>query len=402
MPSTRFVKSIAANLAYWHGRIDESGDPALRELIAENQNLYRAVEFGLALPETWRRAAELIYRLDAYIEHSGIWRPWQALIEKSLARCAADDDALKLNLLDQTGQYYRRERAWDACLAAHQQAERLATKLADRQGLARTQRSLGLLYWRRRSYAEAMAYSRKALDSFLEIGASPRDLGGILTCIGLIEYGRGSFDEAVAAHLQAVDHFRDSGFTVLLARSLVNLALAQEAAGDPEAAMTTYIEAQSILEETEYEMDKARLGLSFGSLLYNLKRFDEAEEVYLHAYSPYLKRSGLTYYLGLATNNLGSVYLEQGKFAKAAAIFRESLAYWQRAGADLQAANTRGNLARALAAQGRYSEAKNYCEKALSAAAAFADDAYARVIVKEVEETLAGLPAELRREGPGV
>lgn len=374
-------------------------DPAFPELIPDSQNMFRAVEFGLARPETWQAAAELILELRYFIDHSGDWRPWQKLLQKALARCGAEEVTLNIHLLDHSGHLYRRDRDWESSLAAHREEERLARELGRKDLLAQAHYNMATLYWRQREYETAANYSESALAGFGEVGATERQMGGALTNAGLIDYGRGNYAAAVEAHSQAAAHFRNTDFVVLLARSLINLALAQEAAGEIEGAMTSYLEARLILQQTGYEMEKARLELSLGTLLVNLGRSEEAEEAYLRAYSAYLKRSGHLYLQGLATNNLGHVYIEQGRFGEAETILRESLAIWQRANVGLQKANTTGSLAKALAAQGRTAEALSCYDEAIAGVSAFPDDGWARQLLGEFQQEKAELQTKQIENG---
>jgi tetratricopeptide (TPR) repeat protein len=399
MPIPDFHSSISTNLAYWQGLVDRSDDPALPELIPERRNIYRAVEFGLALPETWRSAADLILDLHYFIEHSGNWRSWQILLQRALQKCVGEDGELRLCLLDRSGGYYRQDRDWASSLAAHREEEALARLLAKPDGLAKAYYNLSLLYWRQRQYDEAAENARKALAGFQEIGSAERQMGGAYSILGLIEYGRGYYPDSVRHHLRSVAFFRKTGFSVLLARSLVNLALAQEANGEIPAAMASYEEARSILDGTAYEMDKTRIELSLGSLLFNTDRFDEAEEAYLRAYSPFLKRSGLVYFQGLATNNLGNVYLEQGRLIEAEALLRESLSLWKRANAPLQTANTTGTLGKVLAARGLPEEALACLEQAIAGAEAFPEDGWAKQILQEYQEALTELIRQISAAG---
>ncbi len=401
MATVKFVRSVAANLAYWNGKITESEDPTLREVIPESQNIYRAIEFGLALDSTRFQAAELIVALEALIEPSGAWRSWQLLIQDSLRRCGNSDQFLTLRLLDLSGVCYRKLRNWNAARAAYLEEERVALELGVADHVARAHHGLGTLYWRMREYDTAMHYSLLALAEFQALNAEARLMGGVQANIGLIEYGRGQYVAATEALQRAVGHFRRANNSDLLARSLVNLALAQEGAGKIECATESYLEARSILEQTGWEIDKARLELSLGALYFHLNRFDEAEQSFLRAYSPYLKRSGQSYLLGLATNNLGAVYIEKREFARAEVMLQQSLSYWASANAPLQTANTTGNLGKVHAAQGRYTDALEGYDLAITSAEAFPDDGYARFILEEFKGEKKQLLQKIEREGQG-
>jgi tetratricopeptide (TPR) repeat protein len=218
--------------------------------------------------------------------------------------------------------------------------------------------------------------------------------------IGLADYGRGDYTRAMPTLGRAVAHFRRSAHIVLLARSLINFALAQEGEGHMEEALQSYLEARLILSDTKYELDKARIELSLGTLLLNSGRTQEAEDAFLRAYSPYLRHSGLTFFQGLATNNLGNVYLAQGRLAEAEALLRESVALWCRAGGQVQLANTLGTLAETLAAQGRVDEALAGYEDALKRLATFPNDKWACHLLEKFGKARAALLEAQYEEEP--
>ena len=58
-PIPAFVQSVSAGLVYWQSRTRKLDDAQIGRLEGERQNLYRAVQFGLALPETWQETAEV-------------------------------------------------------------------------------------------------------------------------------------------------------------------------------------------------------------------------------------------------------------------------------------------------------------------------------------------------------
>lgn len=52
-PSPQFVDSVEAGLDYWRRATHGLEDEAISGLVRERRNLYRAVLFGLALPQTF-------------------------------------------------------------------------------------------------------------------------------------------------------------------------------------------------------------------------------------------------------------------------------------------------------------------------------------------------------------
>jgi tetratricopeptide (TPR) repeat protein len=383
LAAERFVDSIRANLDYWRDEVDSESDRSYRALRPESENIRRATAYGLALSETWRQAAELLLALDYFIEQGGEGAAWQVQLQKALAVCPDSDPALKVRLLSLSGRSFRRDRDLERALRAHKQGEALIMRFELFHLLPQALLDLGTLYWRLRAYDQAQECAMRALDGFLDGSATDRQLGGVYTVLGLIAYGRGDYAESIQTLEEAVRSFQKTALTRLQARSQINLALAQEAAGDLEMASQTYTAVRSLLETTGYELEKARFELSFGTLHFNSKRMAEAEEAYLRAYSPTLRRSGNSYLLGLATNNLGNVYLEQGRLGEAEMMLRQSLVYWDRANSLVQRLNSEGTLAAVLAEQGRESEALTYFAGVIEGLEALPDDAWAQQLLEE-------------------
>ena len=393
MPTSVFQQSIAANLHYWLARIDGIVDPALDELGPEHDNLIRAVQFGLALEPLWTDAADLVLKLHYFVEYGGYWHAWIPMIEEALAKCGEREVGLETRLLDQLGQLYRHERNWQAAEAAHERELLLAEQIACKSLLAQANLNFSQLHWRKREYEQAGGHAATALEYFEQSDATERQMGAVFTMIGLADYGRGDYTAAMPALEKAVAHFRRTDHTVLMARSLINLALAQEGEGDRAQALASYLEARAILADTRYELDKSRVELSLGTLMLNSGKVQEAEDAFSRAYSPYLRHSGLTFFQGLATNNLGNVYLAQGRLAEAEALLRESIDLWRRADGQVQLANTLGTLAETLGAQGRIDEALASYDEALGVLARFPNDNWASYLLQKFDMARSALAA---------
>jgi len=399
LAADRFVDRILANITYWRSKVELQTDPSPVGLRAERENIRRAIVYGLAQPETWNQAAELLLALDYFIEQSGEWASWQAQLQVALEQCGDRRPALKVRLLNLSGRCYRRGRDLQAALNTHRQEEALALQHGLDAHLPQTQLSFGTLYWRERDYEQAQKYAEEALNGFLEGGAGERQMGGVYALLGLVAYGRGRYQESIPCHEKALGHFRKTPLIRLQARSLINLALAQEGTGETDAAARTYLEARRLLENTCFELEKTRLELSYGTLLFNTNRLAEAEEAYLRARSPALNQSDNLYFQALAANNLGNVYLQQGRLGEAELILRQSLVLWDRAHAHVQRLNSVGTLARVLAQQGQLAEAVLYHKEAIEGLEAMPDDAWARQLLEDFRTDSDLLSAEAAKQG---
>ena len=55
-----FRNSVATTLSYWREQTHEMDDQAIVVLDQERQNLFRAVQFGLSLPQVWETTASIV------------------------------------------------------------------------------------------------------------------------------------------------------------------------------------------------------------------------------------------------------------------------------------------------------------------------------------------------------
>jgi tetratricopeptide (TPR) repeat protein len=163
----------------------------------------------------------------------------------------------------------------------------------------------------------------------------------------------------------------------------MNLAVTMERAGRLDEGIEQCQEALAILAPTEHELDKVRVELTMGTIYMHLERWSQAEEAYLRAYSPALRRSGNAYLACLAANNLGSVYLAQGRLYESQRILQKSIQWGRRSQGRLMLANSLGSMAETMIAMGRKEEACKFLEEAVTIAADYPDDGWGRALYKQ-------------------
>lgn len=391
MPASSFVVSVGANLAFWQSRVNELGRDMSCGLYSDRDNILRAVQFGLAIENTRGAATQLALQMYPLLERHGCWREWIPLLERCVEETLEHEKETAVDVLEQLGRYRRMARDFETAYSTHLQQLKLALELEDTARQAQAQLSLSQVTWRQRRYSEAKEYAESALSAF-KAGAGDADqIGAAVTILGLVAYGRGDTAVALDYLNQAVETNRALGHVALLSRSLMNLALAEEAANLDANALEHYMEAQAVLAPTAYELDKVRVELALGTLHLNSGRVDEAEAAFKRANSDFLQRSGLTYYQALTANNLGNAFLEAGHLQEAESALRRSLDLWQLAGGRLMLGNTAGTLGQTLLAAGRLEEARVFLDQALAITASFAEDRWAR----ELHETFAAARAQI-------
>ena len=391
MPASRFVESVGANINFWQGRANDLGRDMSCALYADRDNILRAVQFGLCAAETRVAATNLALQMYPLVERHGCWREWIPVLERCAEQTLEQEPETAVDVLDQLGRYQRMARNFEHALSTHWQELDLAQELGDAAKTAQAQLNLSQVTWRLRQYDEAEQHARAALDAFSAKLGNAEQIGAVMTILGLVAYGRGETDAALDYLTRSVETNRALGHIALLARSLMNLALAEEAANLDESALEHYQEAQTVLGPTAYELDKVRVELALGTMYLNSGCTVEAEAAFKRADSEFLRHSGLTYYQALTANNLGNAYLEAGRLQEAETALRRSLDLWKRAGGRLMLGNTAGTLGQTLLAAGKMEEAKQFLDQALVITAHFADDRWA----SELHETFAAARGQI-------
>jgi tetratricopeptide (TPR) repeat protein len=377
-PSEQFARSVAANLAYWRERLGGLSEPEPWSLSAERSNLYRAIDFGLELAETWRQAAELALDYAPLMENDGNWREWQPLIEQVAAGAPEDSLDICTKALNVQGYYYLLERRFEEALAVHRRQIRMGEALDLPIEIARGHYGMSHVYWRQRDYDRGREHGQAALTGFRAAGAGPTSQAHTLEMLGLIDQYAGAF-ESSARHLrEAVALFRRVIEPVRLARSLKNLALTLEELGEIEGALEAYEEAADLLAIHANELERSLVELSRGTLYFNQDRLDEAEGAFRRANSAYMRRSGPRYYQAMLANNLANVYLARGELERAECCFEEAIDKWHEARAKVQLAMSLEGMAEVWQARGEPETARSVILEALAILDDFPQDAFAQ------------------------
>ncbi len=389
-PTAEFRQSIVANLAYWQTRAETATEQQFGALDFERHNLYRAVQFGLGLPQTRRLTVQLILRLFEFVEHRTYWREWLPVLEKARVICDTEPD-LEGRLLNQLGYFRRLNGELAQAIETHLRAEKCATQAEESEELARAHFNLSEDYRHLREYAQAEHYGQLAWQGFREIALRNGPMASVLNTLGLIAQARGQLAKAEEYLSQAVECFQAVQQPTNLARSLTNLADTWEKQGEIDKALAGYRAAASALAETASELDKVSVNLSLGTLYFNQGRLAEAETAFREADSPYLRQSSHLFLRAIASNNLGNVLLAQERYSEARVFLESSLRLWRQIGDNLMRANTLGTLGELLGKLRQTQPAVEAYSEAIHLLEAYPDDAWAKKLLSKFTTQRAGL-----------
>jgi len=348
-PSSQFVESVIANLKYWQARAANLSERQFDTLDVDWPNIVRAVQFSLRLLNAQPLATEFALQMFNFVEQRGQWQEWAAILEGLVRNCPPNEQRRRGQLLYQLGNFRRLERRLPEALEAHRQAEALMAEWGEPKDSALMKYALSEDYRYQRSYDEAERWGVAALTGFDQAGlGSSTKTGTTLNTLGLIAYARGDLTTAEDRLTRAVQLWQAEQAPTEMARVLNNLGIVLQAAGNTEAALQTYSQANDLLAQTNSEFDKVMIELSLGTLYFNLGKLSEAEAAFRRADSPFLRQSGHIYYRAMTANNLGNALLAQARIEEAESQLQTSLQLYRQVGDNVMIAILRAGIDRAF------------------------------------------------------
>ncbi|MFQ5615345.1 MAG: tetratricopeptide repeat protein [Anaerolineales bacterium] len=396
-PPAHFVRSVAANVAHWLQRAAR-----FDTLDRDRDNIFRAVQFGLSLPETWAAASELAIQLFEFVEVNGYWWDWITTLEKAIENCPQEDLGMRCRLLNRLGFLYRLDERNLKALETHKMALAIAERAGDAQETFYTHFFLSGDYYTSHQYAEAERHGLSALEGFTGSGEVGGEYIATLNILGMVAHAKGDYLAAEERFTRAITLWRGQPFSTTcpgrstwtsrpkLAQTLNNLAITLQAQNKFEDALARLTEALTLLNDTSSKLAQTNTQISLGSLYFAMKRLREAETTFRQIEIAFLQEAGHTYYLAVTANNLGNVLLERGRFWDAETYLRDSVALWREINYPLMLANTLGDLGKTLVKQGNGNAAIPPYDEGIailtteSGRPNYSDDAWVRKRLKEL------------------
>lgn len=346
-PNPVFVRQIVATLRYWQAHTRKLDDKAIACLDAERQNLYRAVQYGLVLPETWQETAVVIHQSFSLIERRAYWREWIPVLNKVIAGCPPDQPLLQARLLNQLGELYCRNHELEQSLVVHEEAGELARRCQDERLIAETNAHLSETYFRRNELEKAEAYGQQALAALTQVSDAEERVAALMQTLGNVARARRNGALAENRLEEVVQLRRNQGASLLLARALNDLGMAYRLSGKQSAASQALLEAESLLTSSLYELDKSRNRVNIGCLYYDIGHWTKAELYFREADSIYLRQFANAEFQGRVLHHVGNALLRQAKYEEAISYFERAVVLWSQAGEEIELANTLDSLGEA-------------------------------------------------------
>jgi tetratricopeptide (TPR) repeat protein len=307
MINPQFIKRVKANLNYWLSTSQQVSDVTLTQLDKERHNLYRAVEYGLQIPETAVMSARLVHQLFPLIEKRGYWIEWQPILNLAMAACAATETSLQLCLMNQLGFLQSLEQNLDQAIATHSKVIKLAKRHEHNQTKAEAFFYLGYAYYYNHQYETSRQFAEWALTEFKRLSLTSEDkkMGAIFNLLGLLAKASGDQETAEQMFSQSIVYMRRIDELSALPNILSNRGANFLESKQYTKALADFDEAEKILESTSNVVEKLRVMINRGAVYFEQGNWHKAEEVFMKANSPYLQRMGDKYLRAFIANNLG-------------------------------------------------------------------------------------------------
>jgi tetratricopeptide (TPR) repeat protein len=351
----RFRQKIAANARAWLGFVTQQ-EHDRRLIEREFANLHKAAEQALLEPLALTDGLRLAAALWPFVEFSGRWLAWQAVLQQALALShQVPDPALEAQLAAQYGSLARILGQSREGLVWQEHALRLYREMGD---AARGGRVLSLIsqqYLALNEYERADECGREAVRMLA--AASARDeLAYAYNNWALVAQQRGEWEAALARHMTAVELFAAEGDVRGQAIALHNLGEVYRGRRQWAEAADHFRRAVALDQQLGDEVNAARTQVGLGIIWH--QQGETARALAIHReVEPFFRRLGDRPWLARVINNQG-VFL--------AALHRSTeagLAYEQAADLHLAdgewtfAASSLINWSELLLDEGRTAEA---------------------------------------------
>ena len=377
MRATRaFVEAMGALGDYYLHQYNQGNRDVIGALEAEEANLLHARRLARA-NGWWERVISTMQGLRSLYDHTGRRAEWQRLVDEIVPDFV--DPATGSPLPG-------REEQWGFVTEYRVRLAREARQWVEAERLQRA-----LVDWTRQRAAPVLATPPEALDdtqrnSIRSLAASLHELGEIQR-----ELGQPECIAAYGESLRLSEQIGEKAGAAVCALNLGHAYMQLPAIRDLEQAEHWYRRSLELRDERD-QLGRGKCLITLG--IVSSEGFQEARAAnqpeaellrHLNAAAQFyhqaldLLPSDAVDDLNVVHNQLGLIYNDAGDIARALQHYRESIRYEEMQGNLYGAAQTRYNVAIALAQAGRLADALLYAQAALRNYATYGEGAAAQI-----------------------
>jgi class 3 adenylate cyclase/TolA-binding protein len=234
-----------------------------------------------------------------------------------------------------------------------QQAEVLSGQLNYGKGLAYSYKYLGIGYFNRGDYLNALKHYELSLDVFKSIG-DKRGMANMYMNVGNVYYNKGSDDKALELYLESLKLSEEIKDTLRMVSVLGNIgAIYGKKKQTYDNAISYYRQAYPLsIALDDLYLQGTNAG-NLGEVFMAKDNYDSA----LYYFNVALKAFGNSEDAPYTMNNIGAVYLLQKRYDKAIEIQKQAVAMADKYDSKYDLAIAQAGLAKSYMANGNHGEA---------------------------------------------
>ena len=325
----QFEAAIVRNLLFWTTPERVLDVAAVNQIKIQQTNLLRAVHYGLHLPSARRATADLLIYLSPIVggrlRLELLWLP----LFTQLARVA---DQLATEIQPQFALAYAHLlRLNGQLLAAEKILSAVLPQLTDQPHKTHILFELSECYRESNAVAQGLTYAEQALH--LARGAADDIMcAKILNSLGMLADQIGDFAQGDRYFAEAYQIEQLYGDATRIVRVLINWANLFHHQKQLLRAMRLYMQAQSLLDQSENENNNLLVLLNLGVIYFDLDQFDKAERAFCAAVQRLPHRGGWYALEAQIKTNLGAVYQATERHEAAIVVLVEAVQKWREVG----------------------------------------------------------------------
>lgn len=267
------------------------------------------------------------------------------------------NDTTRILAMSQLSYALRRSMS-DSSLHLAQQAMKLSEQINFEKGKGAATRMIGIYYYLKGSYPEALSFYQKALAFSIKA----KDSKGIANCynnLGNIQHSQSNYKEAVALYDSSLRMRQQTHDSIGIAQSFANIGSVYNDQGNYQQALRYHLQSLSVCEKISNKVGIASAYNNIGGAYKGLGQYDKALDFLLKSQST-IKQSNDKPAVAFAYNDIGNVYKDQGNYENALEYFFNALKLFEEIGSQQGIAITYTHIGNVYKDQGDFIKAQDY------------------------------------------
>ena len=273
------------------------------------------------------------------------------------------EDTSKVNHLNYLG-WELMNSSPDTAMIIIRQSLSLSEKLQWKKGMASSLGMLGVYYYHKANYPEALEYYLKALRVAEELG-DKNLIARHLCNIGNVYYGQGDYPKTLDYYFKALKMTEELGNKQYQANNIGNIGSVYMSQKDYPKALEYNLKALKLHEElgtiNDLAIDLGNIGIIYGFLSDHTKALD-----YQLRSLKMMEELGDKYGIARSMGNIGKLYTLTGKFKEAEVYLTKAIALDDSIGAMDDLRQFEESLSQLYDTTSRYKLALEYYKKAMA------------------------------------